>query len=62
MLACLGGGNMAKAIIGGLLALNFTQQDCIYVSDPYKPSLDSLKALFPGVCELSSLLSPVCFS
>ncbi|KAI8900058.1 pyrroline-5-carboxylate reductase [Globomyces pollinis-pini] len=44
-LAFIGGGNMANAIIGGLLTAGFVASNII-VSDPYPPSRDNLEKNF----------------
>ncbi|QJQ07058.1 pyrroline-5-carboxylate reductase [Undibacterium piscinae] len=44
-IAFIGGGNMANALIGGLL-VNLTTPENIHVVDPYQPSLSKLQATF----------------
>ena len=44
-IAFIGGGNMARSIIGGLIAKGYSA-DSITVSDPYQPGLDALQADF----------------
>jgi len=44
-LACIGGGNMAKSLIGGLIDKGFSSR-CISVSDPVKENLDQLNRKF----------------
>jgi pyrroline-5-carboxylate reductase len=41
----IGGGNMANAIIGGLLSAGFSAQN-IMVSDPYEPTRQTLEKVF----------------
>jgi pyrroline-5-carboxylate reductase len=44
-IAFIGGGNMANALIGGLL-VNLTTPENIHVVDPYQPSLNKLQTTF----------------
>jgi len=44
-LAFIGGGNMARSLIGGLLTRGWTRE-AIHVADPYAPSRDALAAEF----------------
>jgi pyrroline-5-carboxylate reductase len=45
-IAFIGAGNMASAIIGGLIAKGFNAAN-IWASDPYQESLDKLQAMAP---------------
>lgn len=47
-LAFIGGGNMAKALVGGLLARGTPATD-ISVSDPMPAQRDELARIFPGI-------------
>ncbi|MFK8018841.1 MAG: pyrroline-5-carboxylate reductase [Pseudomonadales bacterium] len=51
-IAFIGAGNMASALIGGMLGEGFTVAN-IRATDPYQPSLDSLRAQF-GVSEAAN--------
>jgi pyrroline-5-carboxylate reductase len=44
-IAFIGGGNMARSLVGGLLAHGWTP-DKVHVADPYAPTRDSLAAEF----------------
>mgnify|MGYP001413566907 CR=1 FL=1 len=50
-LAFIGGGNMAKSLIGGLIDKGFSSR-CISVSDPVKKNLDQLNRKF-GIATIS---------
>ena len=42
-LSIIGGGNMGRAILGGVIKSGLISADHIMVSDPYQPSLDLVK-------------------
>ena len=44
--AFIGAGNMAKAMIGGILSSGLAAPDCVTASNPSAPKLDALKEEF----------------
>ncbi len=44
--AFIGAGNMAKAMIGGILSSGLAEPDCVLASNPSAPKLDALKEEF----------------
>ncbi|KAF9586389.1 hypothetical protein BGW38_005820 [Lunasporangiospora selenospora] len=51
-IAFIGGGNMAEAIIGGLLSCGYPISRCV-ISEPVQARCDFLHAKYPGLCILS---------
>ncbi|KAF9347951.1 hypothetical protein BGX34_002790 [Mortierella sp. NVP85] len=51
-LAFIGGGNMAEAILGGLLACGYPLSKCV-ISEPMQAHCESLHAKYPGLQVLS---------
>lgn len=41
--AFIGAGNMAKAMIGGILSSGLAEPNCVLASNPSAPKLDALK-------------------
>ncbi|KAI9100493.1 pyrroline-5-carboxylate reductase dimerization-domain-containing protein [Phlyctochytrium arcticum] len=60
-IAFIGGGNMASAIIGGLIAAGHPASN-IYVSEPYEPTREKVTASFKGIHLTTSNSDAVAFA